>query len=851
MPLQRPSPERLVQRRTPFVWLPDQRIDHAAGFATLRGAPVRREEEGVNRWILARGRFRVNEPAVEAELSIAVDGRYRLWLDGLPIGRGPVRASPHFPRYDSYRVTLTPGEHLLAAVIHVPGVDLAWYETVKGGWQPVFGDGGLWVGLQASGIDVPIDWRIVETGAWRRDTPRAGWGQDFIEDFDARQLDRAWTQLACDDSDWPRARPMVSLGNAAETARGFGRVEPFPVLLPSAIPRAVEEEVAPSRLLWIRGVEPAPDQPLDVRLYVEKLLNCAAARVDKPGAMLRNDDEVTTVRTEEGQDTALMLAFDPYHCGRPFIELDAKGGEVVELAVAEAIPGEFGRGEAGDGLRQEGHLGVAHLFRYAARPGLQRFEKFNWTAVRSMQIVVRNAPYGLGIRRVGSVATHYPAAAQGAFECSDPFLNRLWETGRYTVLQCMHDSWVDCPGREARQWVGDAFVQFDVAALAFGPSVFPLQRQFLNQAAEGQRPDGLVRMFAPGDIASEALTIPDFTLLWIIAADRYVEASGDTGVIEGLLPSIERSLGWFARHSGASNLLGEIPHWHFIEWADLDRRGESCAINALYAGALDAAARLAAAVERPRVAEQYRRLRAGVSAALNESHWDAARGVYVDSVDPVTGARRRRVSQHANALMLLFDIAPADRRERILAAITDPSRLKLTAAPPIVPEGEPFNEERDIVRANSFFSHFVYSGIARAGGLGWVLQDLRVQYGPMLESGTATLWESFSPAASLCHGFSATPVFQLSRGCLGVEPVTAGYERFAVAPGLGSLEWAKGAVPTPRGPITVEWTHAGSEVRVLVRHPDNCQLEVCGNRNRPLISRTESGSGIELRFQIW
>jgi hypothetical protein len=43
--------------------------------------------------------------------------------------------------------------------------------------------------------------------------------------------------------------------------------------------------------------------------------------------------------------------------------------------------------------------------------------------------------------------------------------------------------------------------------------------------------------------------------------------------------------------------------WHFIEWANLDRRGESAAINALYAGVLEAAGRLAEITNRPTLAE--------------------------------------------------------------------------------------------------------------------------------------------------------------------------------------------------------------------------------------------------------
>lgn len=838
-------------REGPFHWLAAQPFDHAAGFATLRGAALRRETEGVNRWVLARGHVRIERPSDETCLSIMVDGRYRLWLDGVPIGRGPVRASPHFARFDRYPLRLAKGSHVIAVLVHVPGVDLAWYETVKGAWQPVFGDGALWVRLAADDVEQQINWRMMETDAWRRDTPRAGWGQDFIEDHDARRIDPAWPGIDFDDSGWPRARAMVSLGGPAETARGFGRVEPFPSLLASEIPHPVEREIPPARLLWTRGVAARPEQPIDKRLFVERLLDDCPSRIQHAHALFADDDEAAVIWTTGDEDTALMLAFDPYHCGRPFIELDAKGGEVVELAVAEALPGEFGRGVAGDGLRAEGHLGVAHLFRYTARPGRQRFDKFNATAVRAMQLVVRNAPHGLRIRRIGSVATHFPARQQGAFDCSDPFLRSLWETSRYTVLQCMHDSWIDCPGREARQWVGDAFVQFDVAALAFGADVFPLQRQFLRHAAEGQRADGLIRMFAPGDIAADALTIPDFTLLWVIAADRYYRASGDLETVEAIFPAIECALAWFDRHRDRSGLLASIPQWHFIEWADLDRQGEAAAINALFAGALQAAACLADALARPGLAARYQLAWYAIADALNTRHWDEERGVYVDSVDPLSGQRGRRVSQHGNALMLLFDLAPPERAGAIVSAITDSARLKLTAAPPIVPDGQPFDDEHDIVRANSFFAHFVYSGIAQAGGLAWLLEDLRARYGPMLAAGTTTLWESFAPSASLCHGFSATPLFQMSRYCLGIEALAPGFRRFRVAPGAGSLGWARGAVPTPDGPITIAWTRDGNRLRVEVRHPGNCDLEAGDDESRRLISRSRRADGTtDLLFDL-
>jgi alpha-L-rhamnosidase len=819
-----------MQRRADFIWLADQRVDHSAAFATLRGAPLRREDEGRNRWILARGRFHLDRRPDSATAFVSADGRYKLWINGVRIGCGPARCSPAFQRADRLEAggALRAGDNVVAMLVHVPGIDLAWYEAMNGGWQPVFGDGGVYFHLEdPQGTRLAAadeSWRMIETAAWTRETPQAGWGQDFIEDLDARALAEDWTEAGFDDDDWPQARPMVSTGDPAQASRGWGRVEAFPILLASEIPPPAERLVRPSRLVWTRPVEPRPDLPLAERLYAEQFGPPDPSLFDGGEALLAGSGSAF-VRTENGRDTAMLFAFDPYHAGRPCFEIEAQGGEIVELACAEALPGEFGRGEAGDGLRGEGRLGCANVLRYTARPGRQRFEKFGWTAVRALQLVVRNAPDGLRIHSLGSLATHYPADPVGAFECSDALLNRLWQAARHTLLQCMHDAWIDGPGREARQWAGDAVVEFDAGVLAFGSSLFPLHRRFLLAAAEGQRADGLLRMFFPGDIAPEAVTIPDYTLLWIIGAERYFVQSGDLATIEQIVPAIERALAWFDRLRGTDILLGEVPLWHFIEWADLDRRGRSAPINILLAGALKAAASLARFCRRPTLAGRWRKQAASIGRALDRSHWDEERGVYVDSVDPLTGARRRRISQHANALMLLFGLVPRGRRTRVRKAITDVGRLKLTAAPPIVPAGEPFDAETDVVRANTFFAHFVNDALARAGCFDWVAEDLRRLFGPMIEAGTSTLWESHQPSASLCHGFSATPLYLLSTYALGVRALAPGHARFGIAPQPAGLSWARGTTPTVHGPIEVEWSSDEDGLELSVSYPESCRPE--------------------------
>ncbi len=822
-----------MYRRAPFIWTSKQEIDPLALWRVFFGGPTRREE-GTNRWFLFRRGFELPAGVDEARLTITVDGRYQLFINGTRVGRGPVRCDPLHQRTDTYDVAphLHAGANVIAVLVRVYGVDTSWYQRVEGHWQPVFGDGGLYCDAQIrcgeSTIDLLSDeqWRCCECTAWQRDTPRSAWGLGFIEVHDANQMPSGWTHADFDDSQWDRVHILSAGGGPPDSMMGGMKIEPFPTLLAREIPFLIETPAAPQRVLCWYGAVPNPALAIERQLYDEALVDLPPAVIDQPDALLAPDEHSTVIRTTPEADVSLLLDFGRIHSGYPFIELDAFGGEIIDLAVAESIPGEWDTG-----LPMQPRLDVErghgmHLFRYIARLGHQRFERFEWAAVRYMQVTVRNAPNGVRILNVGSTFTRYPAEERGAFTCSDELLTRLWDIGRYTLQLCMHDGWEDCPSREQRQWLGDATVEFLVSQAAFGPSANALNRQFLLHAAESQRPDGLTQMFAPGDHHSNAVLIPDWTLQWILNAEQHWLYTGDLDTIEQIFPAIQRALAWFASQIGPHDLVADLPYWHFMDWAAVGRHGEAAALNAELVGALRAAAQLARALESPRAARNYDALAVRICTALNVRHWDAVRGVYVDIVDPATGAQDRRVSQHANGAAILWGVAPPERWPSMIDYITDPRRLKFTAAPPIAPTGEPFDPNNDVVLANTFYSHFVYRALCRAGRFDRALALIRTRYGNMLARGATTLWESFDPTASLCHGFSATPVYQLSTEVLGVSPVEPGFTRFQLAPQFADLAQARGVFPTVRGDIHVAWQRHGVGIDLEVTIPAGSCAEI-------------------------
>jgi alpha-L-rhamnosidase len=803
-----------MRRRARFICPAVQQPDQDANFRQIvsRG-PVKRDD-GTNRWYLYRRTFDLNSSPVCANADITVDGRYQLFVNGEWVGRGPGRSSPEFQRVDQLDLApyLSEGKNCIAVLVHVYGTDTAWYEQCRDYWQGIFGDGGFYFDAVIKGgssktILSDCHWRCIRSHAWKQDVPKSGWGQDFIEVFDARKMPTDWNATGFDDSDWPHVTEMVLHTDANDHAKGWMDIEPFPTLIAREIPALTESTVAAETVVGIYAVESGSNLPLDERVYKETLSIGIGDSVSDATALLTDDDQCTVVHTKPGKDVAILIRFERLHSGYPFIEIDALGGEVIELAVAETIPGEYlGEAESLPRIRRVTFMDCAHVFRYTARPGQQRFEKFEWTAVSYMQIVVRNAPQGLRIRHAGSIYTHYPVENLGAFECSDDMLNQLWEIGRYTTLQCTHDAWEDCPGREKRQWLGDGIVHYLIGAAAFGPSTQAIDRQFLLHGMESQRPDGLLQMFAPGDNHRNGIIIPDFCLHWICAAHHYFMHTGDLDTVEQIFPAIQKVLSWFERQTGPNQLINNLPYWHFIEWAHTDRKGESATINAMLAGANVAAADLANALGYQRAKDAYRIRASEIADALNTRHWNEQRGVYVDSVDAETGIQGKRVGQQANAAMIYWDIAPPDRWERMIEQITATEKLKLTAVPPMVIEAEDFDEQHDIVLANTYFSHFVFSALAKARRFDLALEQMRRLYEPMLATGTTTLWESFDPEASLCHAFSASPVYQLSANALGVQPIAAGFSTALIAPQPGDLRQAAGTYATVRGDINIAWT---------------------------------------------
>jgi len=637
-----------------------------------------------------------------------------------------------------------------------------------------------------------------------------------MEVIEGGQYPFGWDSPDFDDQHWDQAVKMRAEGNADDEAIGQGVIRPFPILVPRGMPNLTTELLSPKRVFWKGCVPENLDSSLADQSFQLSAIN--------DQSMVEACDNSWNLTSAPELGTAISFVFD-YHTGRPRLEIEAKGGEIIDIAVCERLPGEP-KDEIPGPFTRVGPHAPANVMRYIAKPGVQVIEKFEWAAIRGMQIIVHNASQGLVIRSVESRLVRYPVENLGEFQCSDPMLNTLWKKGAYTAKWCVHDGWEDCPSREKRQWVTDACVAFEVGAVAFGPAVFPVHKAFIEEMVLGQRLDGLFQMFLPGDHGQTGVVIPDYSIQFIISLGKYHQLSGDLETVENAMHAVEQCLKSFEEYLSTNGLLKDVPEWHFIEWAHLGRTGEAGPLNVLFANALDIAAELAELTERKRLSSRWRSQSQTVVDALEARHWNADMNVYVDEVNPFDGTQGRRISQHMNAMMIAFGFAPKERWDAIISKITDPSLVRLTSAPPIVTGTGPFDVSNHIVSTNTYFSRYLNDALDLVGRFDEALTKIRSNYKEMIEAKTPTLWESYSDEASLCHVFSAGTVFQFAEKLLGVTPQSAAFRDVAVNIRTAGLTWAKGKVPTPFGSISIDWKLEQGRLELCVDAPEKINVRV-------------------------
>jgi hypothetical protein len=731
---------------------------------------------------------------------ITADSRYILWVNGNEVSRGPVRSNPRRLHYDPLDLAshLREGPNALAVMVRFYGHPTPWWMPAPGTLQ--LGAGSL-VFEACLGDEVWLvtdtSWRALASDAWEQQTPR-GIGGMSPECHDGRLLPAEWRDIHFDDSGWSRAFPLQA------NAIGFpGRHEPpshpFGPLLPRPIPPlSVHRREARAIRVAVSSRKSDPADPVE---QVQSDLSDARVRsLAKAGKSL-------SLEGAPGAVQILTFDFGQVVSGTAVLDVDAPEGSTFDLAASEFLKDDGGLDP------DDQHNG----FRYVARGSQDRFETFDPIGLRYAALSIR-ADGPVFVRGLSVKERLYPRPSGPFFQCSDNTLNKIWLAGRRTVDLCSHDAYLDCPSREQRAWTGD-FVVHQMVDLATNPD-WGLARWAVELAAS-PRPDGMLPMAVAGDFEyADGAFIPDWALHWIRALHNLYRYTGDRDLVARHLPVAENVLRWFVPFQGREGLLCDVTGWVIIDWSSVSVDGCSSALNGLWARGLRDFAEMSEWLGDTARGDWARGVHARVREAF-EAFWDSGRGVYVDHLVP--GERRRAFSQHAQAAPLAAGLVPGDRVERLVEVLTDPSRNVhatwsrahgdarsprpgekgvsgpyLLAGPP-----EPWwDVEKQMVVAQPFFRYVVHDALVEAGRTDLIPSQC-LDWKALFKR-SETSWSETWYGGTTCHGWCSTPTRDLSTRTLGITPAEPGFGVARIAPRLGPLAWARGAVPTPSGPISVD-----------------------------------------------
>ncbi|MEZ4663713.1 MAG: alpha-L-rhamnosidase N-terminal domain-containing protein, partial [Caldilineaceae bacterium] len=154
------------------------------------------------------------EKPAQAQLFITADSRYKLWINGQFVARGPARSYPHAQQVDCLEVAayLQAGVNTLAVQVYQPGYShFAYLQR---------GAAGLLAHLVCDGLSAlatDLHWRVQRDRSFAANVPRVSIYGTGVEERDLN-LAENWMAPDHDDAKWAAPRLVAPVDGYPWTA---------------------------------------------------------------------------------------------------------------------------------------------------------------------------------------------------------------------------------------------------------------------------------------------------------------------------------------------------------------------------------------------------------------------------------------------------------------------------------------------------------------------------------------------------------------------------------------------------------------------------------------------------------
>ncbi len=374
--------------------------------------------------------------------------------------------------------------------------------------------------------------------------------------------------------------------------------------------------------------------------------------------------------------------------------------------------------------------GITEYTNYFRRLGLRYLEVHSEEPLEIDYVTVCPCPYPLKKVKVNF---------------KNPLHQKIYDVSVRTLELCMHEHYEDCPWREQALYTMDSRNQMLCGYYAFNEYAFP--RKTLLLISKDMRQDKLLSMCIPTNFD---LTIPSFALHYIRAVYEYMIYSGDNSLTREILPKLQTIIDVFIDRieGGLIKNFPEKEHWNFFEWTKgldgnlfgTEREIAEASMNCLLSLTLQYLQKICDLLH---VDANYLEIAMLMNEAIRKEFYNEKDGLYF------TNLIDYQKTELVNAWAVLCGAAKGLEAKRICEALVEKKDLA-----PITLSMSCFVYDALMMNDKEQYKHFIIS-------------DIEQRYKKMLDLGATTFWETElgedddDGSGSLCHGWSAMPVYYL------------------------------------------------------------------------------------------
>ena len=410
--------------------------------------------------------------------------------------------------------------------------------------------------------------------------------------------------------------------------------------------------------------------------------------------------------------------------------------------------------------------------------GMMSMNPIGESGFRFVRIDLEEPDATITLKSICAVLIYKDVPYRGSFQCNDELLNRIWETGAYTVHLNMQEYIWDGIKRDRLVWVGDMH-----------PEVTAIQAVFGEDDSVEKSLD-FIRKETP--LPGWMNHMASYSMWYVIIVYDWFLYTGKKAFIEKQKDYLAGILHQLSAHID-ENGKDTVTEGRFLDWPSVGKDNV-------------------------------------VDAGVQALHILATKSL--KNIFSILGDETR-VEQCENDLQKLCHFA---QKELDYETSKQAAALLVLAGQKDAKEtNERLLKQGGAKGMSTFMGYYILSARGMAGDYEGCLACIREYWGGMLELGATTFWEDFDVEwmknasridelleegkvdvhatygghcyqgyrHSFCHGWAAGVTPWLSEYVLGVQILEPGCKVVTIEPHLGDLEWVKGSYPTPYGDIII------------------------------------------------